>query len=399
VSDIPPGEVPGSPGLRRLLALLTGPAGPRELAGERAALEMFRQARQGHSGDVPVTLPAVPPARSARGLRLGPAAPPPAPRRARHGARPVPVAPPPGPRRPRRRAWPGPGPIRLRWVALAIASGLAAAFAAAGFAAVLPAPLQHIAYRVLGFAGVPDARPGSGRAVSPRSPGAGGPWPSPASPAGSVRPGTPRTPAAARSPALTAVTAPARIPAGGNVVITALLAARGRGLAGRQLRLLELAAGQREWRLAATARTGAGGRAMLVLARLTVNASFQVAGPGRARSQVLRVTVVPGIALRLADRRGRRSGVLQADCAFARPGDLVELQERLADGWRVVRVRHLGHGGTAAFAVSARGSPVGYRVVLLATPVHGEAVSATIIVAPRRHAGRYLRQGSPGRVR
>src|SRR6185437_4308789 len=84
---------PGAPGLDQLLGLLTAGPTPDEFARQTATLAMFRQ-------------------------NIRPSA-------------------------PRRRA------LLTRRTQFA--------FAAAAYAEALPAPVQHVAYRVLGFAGVPDA--------------------------------------------------------------------------------------------------------------------------------------------------------------------------------------------------------------------------------------------------
>ena len=99
----PPGDLgPGAPGLDQLLGLLTAGPTPDELARQTATLAMFRQ-------------------------NVRPAA-------------------------ARRRA------LITRRVQFAVAAvALVIAFAGAAYAEALPAPVQHVAYRVLGFVGVPDA--------------------------------------------------------------------------------------------------------------------------------------------------------------------------------------------------------------------------------------------------
>src|SRR6202035_1024387 len=98
----PPGDLgPGAPGLDQLLGLLTARPTPDELARQTATLAMFRQ-----------------------------------------NVRPATA---------RRRA------LVTRRLQFAVAGvALVVAFAGAAYAEALPAPVQHVAYRVLGFAGVPD---------------------------------------------------------------------------------------------------------------------------------------------------------------------------------------------------------------------------------------------------
>src|ERR1700728_1224803 len=99
----PPGDLgPGAPGLDQLLGLLTAGPTPDELARQTATLAMFRQ-----------------------------------------NVRPATA---------RRRA------LVTRRLQLAVAAvALVFAFAGAAYAEALPAPVQHVAYRVLAFAGGPAA--------------------------------------------------------------------------------------------------------------------------------------------------------------------------------------------------------------------------------------------------
>lgn len=134
------------PGLRLLLRSLAGAPTPDELAGEPAALLMFRTAHRplasasaGDAVDASVS-------RRSRGAPT---------------------------RRPARRA---------AWLAAATTVALFGGLTAAGYVAVLPAPVQQFAHRLLGFVGVPDpgrsgqpgtptgrAGPSSRQRVSPRS--------------------------------------------------------------------------------------------------------------------------------------------------------------------------------------------------------------------------------------
>src|ERR1019366_8208516 len=168
---------------------------------------------------------------------------------------------------PGRRA-PGRHARRVRVLAAAVPVALACGFAAAGYAAVLPAPVQHVAYRVLGFAGVPDVHRGR-----PASAGSHPGGPAPARSA-SPTPGRPQRSAAAAA-RLSVTVARGRIAAGTGEVFVGWLTDHGRAVQGAKLSLSERAAGHPAWRPAGDATTGPDGRAVLTVPALTPDASFR----------------------------------------------------------------------------------------------------------------------------
>jgi hypothetical protein len=357
-SHLPDDLGPLEPGLGQLISVLTADATLDELAGEQAALAMFRAS----APQAPATH------RTPRAL---------ARRRLRRPARLAGVA------------------------ALALAGGLAVA----AYAAVLPAPVQHVAYRVLGFAGVPDAH-----RSAPRSPGhsAPGPGPSksrpasppaasrtspapgssgrPASPA--PRPGRPGPrPSASRSAApqvaaqLSVTVAQHRITAGGSDSVTGLLTDdHGRAVPGQPLTLLERPAGQGTWQRAGRATTSANGSAVLTVQDLTANASFVLTGPDGTRSQRVRVIVMPPVSLSVASGPRRRADILTASSPLAGPGDLVVLQVQAGGGWRSLRVHRLSQADQAEFVVKVGKIGRVYRAVLLRTAAHGPSASSPVAV-------------------
>ena len=119
-SEFPADVGPEEPGLEQLLAALTRGPTADELAGEQAALAMFRANIH-----------------------------PPVPAAAATAILPVP--------RPTRRLR-APGLRRWRLAAVGTTVALVGGFAAAAYAAVLPAPVQHAAYQAFGVFGVPDSR-------------------------------------------------------------------------------------------------------------------------------------------------------------------------------------------------------------------------------------------------
>lgn len=343
----------GDPGLTELFGALTSEPSSDELAGEFAAVRMFRTARAGDAG--PAT-----PLRQAR-RRVS---------RARVGG---------------------------RLVAAATAVALAGGFAAAGYAEALPSPLQHLAHQILGFAGVPNKAPGkngSSPAVPVASSGS-----NPAAP-GSPRPGTSSRSQRSSSPSprrtssspgrggsITIAATERQVAAGASVRITASFARAGQTVAGVPLRLGEMPAGQTGWHVAGRASTGSRGQAGFTVGRLTTNASFRVTGPDRTTSAELSIVVIPAISVSdLQGSRGR-SQTLVVSAPLAQIGDVVRL-EYLADGqWLLLRSHQLRRGGQADFSVVPRKISVTYRVVLPATVEHGQSVSLQVTIAASRPKG------------
>ena len=352
---------PLGPGVGELFQVLTAAPAPAELAGEQAALAMFRAHPQ----------PAADPASG----------------RARFG-------------RPARRAVPG----RLgRWgIRLAAASTLALSggLAAAAYASALPAPVQHIAYRILGPIGVPDSHPhatsappssvatgpAGGRhrgsaavaSPSPSSPGRGAPSAS-SSPAA-----RPSAPVPAGADRLSASAAGSEITAGTAVVISGhLTSASGADIAGN-VRLLERRAGKAGWRVAVSATSDSSGNVAVTVPALGVNAAFELLGPGGVTSPLVTVTVIPPVHAQLVVGPKGVHDALVVSTQYARRGNVVVLQKQAADGsWVYLRQQRLTAAGKARFLLNGRNlANESVRVVLLATPRHGESVSQPVTVTP-----------------
>jgi hypothetical protein len=379
------GDIAASePGLDVLLGLLAADPTPDELAGENAALAMFRSSRP------PAAAVPGPPAPepSAPGLR--------APRP--HASRPHAAgrAPRPHESSPRELSRPTSGwrTRSARRLAAAVTLAAAAALAAAAYTEALPAPLQHVAYSALGFAGVPDAHhpgpatagpqpAGPGKAHG-RSHGASGAQPSaPGSPQPGASASASGPPPAAGPGALSVTAASSEIPAGGSETFTGRLTDHGRAVAGVRLSLQERQAGQTSWRPVGSATTVADGRAVVTVKNLTRNAGFRLAGPRKEMSQPVLVIVVPPVsASAVAGPDGQRD-VLTASSPLASRGNAVVLQVWTGVRWRSVQARVLSAARQATFIVRAAAQSREYRIVLLPTVAHGRSVSNTVTIPPR----------------
>jgi hypothetical protein len=376
-----PGEFGSEPGLDRLLTKLASGPTQGELAGEQQALAMFRaniHPPTRDTGQLPVPLVAEAPARSGRDRRgairrlTAPSG------RYRDAA-------------PRTR-------VRL---ASASAAVLVAGFAAAAYAAVLPAPVQHVAYQAFHIFGVPDARqssgapngasglpkphrtgpagstgPGPSHAVSPGTSESGSP-----SPSGGAKSPTPTS--AAGNAAVTANAAAARIPAGSSDTIDGQLTRGGAPLPGVTVKLWERLAGTRTWSVVGQETTGSTGDVAIDVTSLTTNATFRLTDPDGPISAAVPVTVVPGISTTLVQGPRGLKDYVHVTTQFARQGNRVQLEE-LKDGtWVVIRTQKLGALGKATFVLDARRfKGVELQVVLLATIRHAQAISSPPLTGP-----------------
>lgn len=373
-SDLPgrlhPDELGSAePGLEQLLRTLTSGGTPGELTGEQAAMAMFRANVRAPATDAPTLVhPVLEPA----GTR---------PRR---------------PRRPRRQ------PVKVGFPRLRVAAITAAAlvggFAAAAYAAVLPAPVQHIAYQAFHVLGVPDVRhshasggaPGGVRAGQPSGgpqPGQSGASGNPAGP--SSQPSGPsaqpsRSTSAPSGPAvLSAQAASADIPAGTSATINGMLTLGGTPGGGVYIRLLAHAAGRAGWLQVGRTQTNAQGDVSFMTPVLRRNTEFVLAGAGGARSTFVAVTVLPRVSATLITGPKGVKDYVTVGTSYARKGDVVLLQVLQGGTWVTVKQGVLTAVGRVTFAVSAterQGEEL--QAVLLATSLHGEATSPPVTVPP-----------------
>ena len=379
--DLPdpmPGDLLGDitstePGLDVLLGVLASDPAPDEMHGADAALAMFRASRP---PTIPVPGPQPPEPRGPGPRGPGPHASSPHAPGPRAGGRPS--------------RWARHPAVRL---AAAVTLAAAAGFAAAAYTQALPDPIQHAAYQVLGFAGVPDTshpalsaaglhpsrhRRAHGRGSNP----AGGPQPSAAP---SSRPGVSAsaTPPAAGQAVLSVTAASGRITAGGHDTFTGSLTDQGHPVAGVNLSLLERAAGQPSWRLIGFATTSASGQAVVTALDLARNALFRLTGPDGELSQPVLVIVVPTVSASVTPGPAGRADVLTGSSPLASPGNTVVLQVWTGTRWRSVQAGNLNGSGQVSFAVRAPLRPLLYRMVLLATAEHALSVSNPVTVPAR----------------
>jgi hypothetical protein len=379
--DLPGDIASGEPGLDVLLGMLTAEPTPDELAGESAALAMFRSSMS-QAAALPGPLAPEPSAPGPRAPGPHASRPPHAPgRRASRPHQPGRQAP----------AWHARSARRL---AAAVTLAAAAGFAVAAYTEALPTPLQHAAYGVLGFAGVPDAHhavpgpagsrpPGPGRARG-QSHAPGGAQPSaPGSPQPSASASVSGPPPAAGPGELSLTAASGRIAAGANETFTGRLTHQGRAVAGVRLGLQERQAGQRSWRPVGSATTDADGSAVVTVRHLTRNAGFRLAGPGQEVSRPVLVIVVPPVSASVASGPAGQADMVTASSPLASPGNAVALQVWTGMRWRSVQARDLNAARLATFLVRAAAQSQEYRVVLMPTIAHGLSVSATVTVPPR----------------
>jgi len=357
---------PAEPGLARLITTLnSGPVG-NELAGEQAALAMFRANFR-------------PPAAAAGG-----AAPADTPGRDR--TRPL---------RHTRRLWsPGFGRLRLAGLAAALVIG---GFAAAAYNQALPAPVQQLAYDALHFAGVPKPHHSQASGSQPlptpahsgsTHAGRGHPGPSSgvhssASPSAgpSAKPSSGTTPAG--PVAVSAQAAASPIPAGTPATISAVVTAGGKADAGLAVTLMEHAVGTPGWQVAGHATTNGQGQVSFTTPDLGTNARFRVTdGKGDVSGPVL-VQVTPSVATSLTLGPAGVKDYLAVSTQYAQPGNVVALQVMQDGSWVTLKTRRLNSSGATTFTFSAtKQEGKTMRVVLLPTRFHAAAVSGSLTVPP-----------------
>jgi hypothetical protein len=370
------GDVPGEhlgdfvssePGLEALLGMLAGDGTPDELAGEGAALAMFRANSQPTRPFQPLAFG--PPAAEPR-LLAGPGTP--GPRTARTGA--------PGGNGPRRQG------RRVGLMAAAVTLAAAAGFAVAAYTEALPSPLQQAAYHVLGFAGVPAAHHSAPDATASRGPGRNrghGPSHQPGpSASASAQPSSSGPVSLTGQARLSVTAASGRIVAGHSDTFTARLTDTSGGVTGASVNLLERVAGQKAWQQAGTATTGANGTAVITAPHVTVNAAFRVNGPYGTLSKPVLVIVAPPVSATFSNS-GAMTPAITASSPLADPGNTVVLQVQVGKHWVNVQMARLNGARQAQFTVRSRLMQRRYRVVLLPTASHGLSVSKAVMVPSR----------------
>jgi hypothetical protein len=378
-SDLPD-ELGSEPGLDRLLKTLASGPTPGELAGEQQALAMFRAnihpPLTHDTARLPVSEAPVPPRRRAGAIgRLA------------------------APRTRLREAVPR-TPIRL---AVATVGVLVGGFAAAAYAAVLPAPVQHVAYQAFHVLGVPDVH--HGRSTSAPNGASGLPGPHRTGSAGTSRPGSshgaspgtsasasPHPSVGAKSPTptsaagtatVTATATAAQIPAGGSDTIDGQLTRGGAALPGVKVKLWERLAGTQTWSVVGHETSGSTGDVAIAVASLTTNAIFRLTDPDGPVSSAVRVTVVPEISTTLVQGPHGQRDYVHVATQFARPGNRVELEELEGGSWVVIREQRLNANGKTTFVLGAkRFDGIELQAVLLATLRHARAVSSPPVTGP-----------------
>jgi hypothetical protein len=372
--------VSGEPGLGRLFGTLTSGPTPDELGGANAALAMFRTHGQ----------PTAPPATAVPGP-LAPELRAPGPR--------APGAHASSPHAPGLRASGTPNPKSIfnartprRLATVTVTLVAAAALAVAAYTSTLPAPIQHAAWRALGFAGVPDTRHGAaGAAGAPHRAGAGPAHAAPGAGSGTASPGSPVPGASASASgppgtgqaALSVAASSGRITSGGGDTFTAQLSDPGQAVAGVALRLEQRTEGQLTWRVVGSGSTDATGGATVTASGVTRNAWFRFAGQGSELSRPVLVIVVPPLMVSVSVGPGGRDDVVTVSSPFALPGDAVVLQEWSGGRWHNAAARHLNGSDQVTFMVRAPGKQQRYRAVLAATMAHGMSVSAPVMLPSR----------------
>jgi hypothetical protein len=299
----------------------------------------------------------------------------------------------------------------VRLAAVATVITLASGFAVAGYAAALPPSLQRGLHHWFASLGVPDsaenlptpppspsASPGQARGGSrhhQQRTGAPAPVRSRSQPASpSPSPGRHHQhhrqsgrPAPHQHGGLTVAPSAHRIQAGDSVSFAVSLDEHGRPEPGVQLGLLEFPAWApgRPWQIPGSQTTNAQGRADLSVPFLQANAFFEVTGPGPLRSGKIKIVVIPQVFVSIFPGHGHGHGhgagqaLVFVSSLGAVPGDTVKLEVRGHGGhWNLVSTTQFRYRGHAVFPIDPDRANRTYRAVVLATKLHGRAVSKAV---------------------
>ncbi|MDT7573172.1 MAG: hypothetical protein QOE05_3346 [Actinomycetota bacterium] len=236
---------------------------------------------------------------------------------------------------------------------------------------------ERAAERAKQQAALPTAQPtGAPRAVAP--PGPAAPRSAQASPQPSPQP----SPTAAPPPPTWTVAVSRRlVPVHGQVVLSGRLT-RGGGdpLPGRVVYAAELPAGTSTWRRVANGRTAADGTIALTVPALTTNVRLRLVTAQGVTSRQLVVSVVPKLTTTWARSGNHRVVTVTADGGS--PGNAVKLFRRDGSAWTQLATSTLGSEGRAQFDVALpAATPVRYLVRLPATARHAAALVEFVVPA------------------
>jgi hypothetical protein len=180
------------------------------------------------------------------------------------------------------------------------------------------------------------------------------------------------TPAAPR-PTLTASVSRQVVPVHAQVVLSGRLARGDAPISGRRVYAAELVAGESGWHRVAHGLTASDGTVSLTVPALTGNVRLRLVTDSGVTSRQLAVAVVPKLAVRVTRAGGQRVATVTAD--GGRPGDGLVLLRRDGDAWTEIGTTTLADDGTGRFTVAGPGqSAVRYRVRLNKATQHATAI-------------------------
>jgi hypothetical protein len=182
-------------------------------------------------------------------------------------------------------------------------------------------------------------------------------------------------------PTMTVAVSQSRVPVHTQVILSGRLSRGGTALPGRVVYAAELPAGASTWRRVANARTASDGTISLTVPALTTNVRLRLVTAQGVTSTQLPVAVVPKLTTTAARSGNDRVVTVTAD--GGRPGDVLKLFRRDGATWTPIASTTLGSGSTGQFTVPGPAATrVRYLVRLPATARH--AVSFVEFVVPAR---------------
>ncbi|MDX6197026.1 MAG: hypothetical protein QOJ79_177 [Actinomycetota bacterium] len=182
------------------------------------------------------------------------------------------------------------------------------------------------------------------------------------------RPSASPTPAAPK-PSMTVAVSAARVPVHGQVVLAGRLTRGTEPLPGHTIYAAELPAGESTWRRVSSGQTGSDGTISLTVPPLTRNVRLRLVTAQGLVSRQVAVVVVPKLTATSARSGNERVVTIHAD--GGRPGDELVLLRRDGTAWTRIASSSLASDSTGQFVVPGPGAaPVHYLVRLVATARH-----------------------------
>ncbi|GAC1443108.1 MAG: hypothetical protein NVSMB55_15700 [Mycobacteriales bacterium] len=181
-------------------------------------------------------------------------------------------------------------------------------------------------------------------------------------------------------PSLSAAASATVVPVHSGLVLSGRLARGSSGLPGQRVDVAELVSGTSYWHSVAAGTTDSYGDVSLSVPALTSNVRLRLDSESGVTSTQIPVRVVPALSVSVAAFQGQRVATVSADGGL--PGDSLVLLRRDGTSWTRIATTTLDGSSTGTFTVPGPGSTrVRYRVRLPATGRHAASFVEFVVAA------------------